>query len=294
MEVKLEKSTEATTSISNQRKLCLNRFSFQSCLYTHWKSAYNRSILPVIIDSQLYNWTESCFQDDNRKDRISWTTNKVALHIWHLSCCHWGYWKTPNLHKLSNHRYIGNTDVCSSSSAFPHKACPITQLLCLHDGRSSVGLSLLVKCSLSRFQCAIWPTPPSLMLLLLYWSMGLFVERFSAVDTSNKIRASLQILLRIEPRMGTINLKWFLPVDDLLREMLISTLFCGVLWSQFESSGKQLINIGSEEKRENVKCLPWCTKGSCVWVWCVGKNSDLLICCGKLKLTAVEEPAPED
>lgn len=162
-----------------------------------------------------------------------------------------------------------------SSSAFPHKACPITQLLCLHDERSSAGLSRLVKCSLSRLQCAIWPTPPALMLLLLlllYWSMGLFVERFSAVDTSNKIRASLQILLRIEPRMGTINLKWFLPVDDLLQEMLISTLFCGVLWSQFESSGKHFIKIGSEETREIVKCLPWCTTWSCVWFDVLGRT----------------------
>lgn len=46
--LKLQKSTEATTSISNQKGI---RLFFQYCLYAHWKSAHNRSIVSVITDS---------------------------------------------------------------------------------------------------------------------------------------------------------------------------------------------------------------------------------------------------
>lgn len=58
---------------------------FQYCLYAHWKSAHNRSIVSVIIDRQqpcnsAYSWTEKLLlRTKMTKDKISWPTIKMGL-----------------------------------------------------------------------------------------------------------------------------------------------------------------------------------------------------------------------
>lgn len=120
----------------------------------------------------------------------------------------------------------------------------------------------------------------------LYWSMRLFVDGFSAVDTSNKIRGFSPNIVADwaedqQPNFEVGPACWWLAAK---------TLFCDILWSQFESSSsKHFINIRSEEtRREIVKRLPSCTTGSCVWVWSVGRKSDLFMCCSTLSQTAVK------
>lgn len=109
-EVKVGEINRRNNNNQSSKRLCLQHLFFQSCLYTHWKSAHNRSILSVIIDSQQPSASTTpdqkagFEQDDNRKDRISWPTNKVEIEMRDLDCYNWGYWKTPNLCKMTNHR----------------------------------------------------------------------------------------------------------------------------------------------------------------------------------------------
>lgn len=80
--LKLQKS-EATPSISNQERSWL---LFHYCLYAHWKSADNRSILSVIIDRQQPRSSTTAEQktgfthrDDSGKGKIGWPNNKMGL-----------------------------------------------------------------------------------------------------------------------------------------------------------------------------------------------------------------------
>lgn len=79
----LQKPTEATTSISNHKRFWP---LFQCCLYAHWRSTHNRSVVSVIIDRQqpcntttAEHKTGFMHWDDNRNNKIRWLINKVGL-----------------------------------------------------------------------------------------------------------------------------------------------------------------------------------------------------------------------
>lgn len=83
VEVKAEEINRGNNINQQSKRLCL---FFQYCLYTHWKSAHNRSIVLVIIDTVSSSltalWLKGMWdfkhRDDNRKNKI-WPTNKVGL-----------------------------------------------------------------------------------------------------------------------------------------------------------------------------------------------------------------------